>query len=125
MDYTAIGQRMKEKRTALACTQERFAEKIGITPGSYRRIEAGTKGASVETLVKIAKHLNATVDYLLFGTSPYEIMPGKSTKAQNYAIMESFSPLEDKIVSDLLQLMLQYWEELPISLFPHTQETKK
>ena len=48
-------------------TQEQFAELLGISPSSYTRIENTFQRPALDTLIKIAKRLEVSLDYLVFG----------------------------------------------------------
>lgn len=56
-DWREIGQKIKEARMAAEMSQTELAKKAGITNQFVCQIEAGKKGASVETLSKLAKVL--------------------------------------------------------------------
>ena len=68
MDYVAMGRRIRHLRTNLEMTQENVAKECGISTAYYGHIERGTRKASVETLVKIAKTLEASLDEIILGT---------------------------------------------------------
>ena len=65
MDYKALGERIKKQRLKLKLTQERLAEKVGISESFLGHIERGDRKLSLETLVGIGKELNISFDYLL------------------------------------------------------------
>lgn len=66
MNYTLLGKRIKEKRTAYSLTQEQLAEKVGISTNFLACIEIGKKHGSFETYVKIANILDVTIDSLIY-----------------------------------------------------------
>lgn len=55
----AMGERIREMRTAQGWTQEQIAEMAGITTSNLVRIEAGRYAVSLDILNKIAGALNA------------------------------------------------------------------
>ena len=65
MDYHALGQRIKEQRKRLGFTQSKVASCAGISIAFCGHIERGTRKASVETLLSIARVLETTPDDLL------------------------------------------------------------
>lgn len=69
MDFNKIGERIKNKRLELKLTQEKLAEKTGLTETYIGAIERATSKCSIETLVKISQSLDMNMDYLLFGTT--------------------------------------------------------
>ncbi|AQY37865.1 helix-turn-helix transcriptional regulator [Bacillus thuringiensis] len=65
----AIGKRVKEIRAELKLSQSQFAESIGVSKSLISLIELGRKKPSVETINKIAKKGNISVDYILGRTN--------------------------------------------------------
>lgn len=55
----AMGESIRELRTAQGWTQEQLAEIAGITTSNLGRIEAGRYAVSLDVLNKIAGALNA------------------------------------------------------------------
>ena len=68
--YEKIGKRIKETRRVKNMTQAKLAELADMADTSISRIETGTKKASLESLAKISCVLNASLDFLVFGTDP-------------------------------------------------------
>lgn len=66
LDYTSIGQRIKELRTAKGWTQAKLAEKSGIEPSNISHIERAATKLSLPTLVNIANALGATLDEIVY-----------------------------------------------------------
>jgi len=63
-----IGDRIKSKRMEIGLSQEELANKVGYSSrSSVNKIEAGTRQPQADDLVKFAKALDTTVDYLLNG----------------------------------------------------------
>ncbi len=60
-----LGDNLQEVRTQRGFTQERLAEKIGISTSFYANIERGVKGVSLYVLKQIADELEVSIDYLL------------------------------------------------------------
>lgn len=65
LDYTAIGTRIKERRTKKKWTQEMLASEVGISNPHMSNIERGKTKVSLGTLLDIANALDATLDELL------------------------------------------------------------
>ncbi len=65
MDYVRLGSKIREQRLKKGLTQEKLAEKCGISPSYIGIIERGDKKLSITTLVKIASVLDISTDYLL------------------------------------------------------------
>ena len=63
-DPNAIGNRIFTLRTNAKLTQEKLAERLGI---SYRDLERGSSNGSVKVLIDIAEYFHVSMDYLLLG----------------------------------------------------------
>jgi len=83
LDYTIIGERLKQARIDKKLTQEQLAEKIDISVAFLSRIERGT------SLVNL-KRLNQLCSIL--GVSEGEILNGVSQESHNY-LNKEFSNL--------------------------------
>jgi len=71
MDYHALGQQLRLHRKWLAYTQARVASMAGVSTSYYGHLERGTRKASVETLLALARALQTTPDTLLGIGSEY------------------------------------------------------
>lgn len=67
LDSIAIGERIKRLRNLQGYSREEFSEMINVSPRFVYDLELGNKGMSVDTLTRVSKSLNITIDYLLFG----------------------------------------------------------
>ncbi len=65
MDVAAIGKRVRILRKLADITQEQLAEKCGLSPSFIGHIEGGTRIPSLETICRLAKELNVSLDYLV------------------------------------------------------------
>lgn len=68
-----VGQNMKKYRDAHGLTQERFAEKAGISLSFCAAVETARKVPSAFTLRTMADKLGVTVDYFLYQGSVSDI----------------------------------------------------
>lgn len=62
-----MGQRIAARRKELGMTQEQLAERLGLSLQSISCIELGKKAVRPENLANLCKHLNVSVDYILYG----------------------------------------------------------
>ena len=60
-----LGDKVKKLRKELKITQSELAKNIGVSQSTIVMIEGNKQGASSETLMKLAKTLNTTAEYLL------------------------------------------------------------
>ena len=60
-----FSERLKKLRKESGYTQVQISENLNISQQSYLRYETGQGEPSLETLVKLAKLLDVSTDYLL------------------------------------------------------------
>ena len=65
MNFTLLGNRIRQERQSLRLTLEQLAEKIDKTGNYLGQIERGDRKLSLETLADIANALGTSIDYLL------------------------------------------------------------
>lgn len=63
--FVKMGQRIQYYRQKANLTQEKLAEKIGLTPNHLSRIEAGRHNPYFETIMLAAKELDVPIDAFL------------------------------------------------------------
>lgn len=66
-DSIRIGLRIQNRRKEKGLSQDQLSEQIGISLSFLGHIERGTRKASVETLARICKALDADMHYIVFG----------------------------------------------------------
>jgi len=66
---TAVGERIRSRRSELGMTQEELADKAKISKGFLSDVETGKRNISAENLLALAQHLNVSLDYLMKGDS--------------------------------------------------------
>jgi transcriptional regulator with XRE-family HTH domain len=62
-----MATRIKRRRESLGFTQERFCEIINLSASSYTKIENAFQKPALDTLIKIATHLDLSLDYIVYG----------------------------------------------------------
>lgn len=65
IDYGIIGKKIKEKRKDCALTQEKLAEKLGVSVGYISQLERGITRVNLDTLSNISTELNCDIVYFL------------------------------------------------------------
>ena len=70
MDYYAIGQRIRKIRKARGLSQEKLAEKVGISTTHMSHIETANTKMSLPTFSEIASALEVRTDELLYDNRP-------------------------------------------------------
>lgn len=61
----AFSENVRKARESEGLSQEKFAERIGVTQQMISKYENGTKLPSISTLTDIADVLDCSTDYLL------------------------------------------------------------
>ncbi|MCU5390537.1 helix-turn-helix domain-containing protein [Bacillus paranthracis] len=77
-----IGKRVKEIRAELKLSQSQFAESIGVSKSLISLIELGRKNPSVETINKIAKKGNVSIDYIIGRTDNRSSSKNETSKVK-------------------------------------------
>ncbi len=101
MSLHILGNRIRQERQKRGITQEQLAEMVDISTNFMSLIENG-RNMSVETLVKIAKALGVTIDYLL-----NDIMELKNDRITEQ-ILQNVSVLSDDEKIYFLNMIKQY-----------------
>lgn len=70
--YIEIGKRIRRQRIMQEMTQEELAERAEISPSFMGYIERGEKKPSLETIIKISKGLNLSIDFIIYGIEKCE-----------------------------------------------------
>ena len=86
MDYTRLGNRIREERLRLHLTQAQLAEDVDISDTYMGAIERGERSLTLDTLVRLVNRLGVTVDYLL----------ADSVSDSDANIMEQFKQIMDQ-----------------------------
>ena len=106
-----MGKRIEDLREERGITRERLAEISGISTKFLYEVESGKKGLSATTLLKIANALSCSCDYILLG-----IKIGDKSYGSEYfdtQLLKGFNEKQCKIISEILQLLLELNEEMP------------
>lgn len=62
-----IGRRIGDARRAKKYDSYMMADLLDMSPGNYRRLEAGSQLITTKTLYELGQILEVSVDYLLYG----------------------------------------------------------
>lgn len=69
IDYTAVGEKIREARLKARITQEVLAEKTDLSITHISAIENASTGVSLQALTDIASELHISIDFLVFGSA--------------------------------------------------------
>ena len=99
IDYTYIGQRIKQKRIEKGLTQEKLAELVGVGPSHMSHLESGKTVASLDVFIKLCNVLECSADELLCR----EVVVAKPM-LDNWLteLVADCDAVETKILSDIL-----------------------
>ena len=86
----------------LGLTREEFAELADISAGYYGQIEVGTSQMSIDTLIKLSKTSQLSMEYILLGE---EIQPDADLTAIE-ALLARCTPREVRLAEKVLRLFL-------------------
>lgn len=62
-----MGMRISGRRKELNLTQEKLAERMGVSLQTISCIELGKKAIRPENLANLCLHLNVSADYIMYG----------------------------------------------------------
>lgn len=111
MNLIEVGSRIRNCRKTMKLTQEELSEKVDVSAHYIYEIEKGLKTMSLYTLADIAKALNVSTDYLLFGDSGYCNTNSIQELSDRLFLITKNIPLSKReSVADILEVMIQYIE---------------
>ena len=100
MDYYKIGQKIRKIRKAHGLSQEKLAEKAGVSTTHMSHIETGNTKLSLSVFVDIANALEVRTDDLLDN-------PATATTSTSLdeiaAVLERCSAQEAKVITDVVK----------------------
>ena len=99
---TDIGKRVRKTREHYGFTRERLAEMANISPQFLVHIENGTKSMTANTIYNLARALNVSADYLLFGLEDTDLNRTLAMEA-----LVSLLPEDRMLAERVLQTVLQ------------------
>lgn len=100
MPYQELGKRIRQQRILAQMTQEKLAEKAGISLSFLGHIERGTRKASLDTLVKLCNALKVSPRVLLQDSLQDDLL------GDNAGISES----QKKLLREISNCIIEYGE---------------
>lgn len=95
----AIGSRIAARRKQLGWTQERAAEKTGLSHQFFACVERGIKNIRAESIIKISSAMGISADYIL---------TGKVTDIDRNNIIKMIEPLTPQQLHCLEEIIKNY-----------------
>lgn len=112
--FRSLGKRLKELRRQTGETQAEVARLIGTTVPAYSNYEIDKRKPEREILIKLAKHYNVTVDYLI-GETDITSLPGEGIdlppEIQRYFRGGKWEALDPNDKKKLIKLIKGFLEE--------------
>ena len=105
-EHSPFGRRVAELREKRGLTQEELAQKSGVSAAMISHFETGVRQrASAETLIKLARALTTSVDFLLGRTTEGTPVEGKVAVAFRRLAESSDSTIEAavRVVESLIE----------------------
>ena len=112
---SAVGDRIRERRTSLGWTQNELAEKARISSGFLSDVETGKRNVSADNLLSIAQALGVTLDFLMKG----DASKPKSGEVKIPASLVEFAKQERLSFPHLLMLL-----EMRLQIKAHRSNTQ-
>ncbi|UCF90512.1 MAG: helix-turn-helix transcriptional regulator [Desulfobacterales bacterium] len=88
----SFGEKLKQARKNLGWSQDDLGQKVGIHGRHVGKYENGRAMPNAETIIRIAKTLNVSIHYLLWGDFREDAIP--STTLQDRDLMRKFDAVE-------------------------------
>ena len=105
MDNREIGARIRLARRDAGLTQEKLAEKIGVSTVFVSQLESGSRAPGLETLVKLSQTLH--VSLLVLGGAP-----GGDAEACLAALVQGRSPRQRMLAVSLVRSLFAEMDRL-------------
>lgn len=105
MNYTRLGERIRQERKKLNLTQAGLAEYIDISNTYMGAIERGERSLTLDTLVRLVNRLGVSVDYLLADS----VSDNDDNIVEQFRQIIDNQPLERKQMAvDVIRTMFAY-----------------
>ena len=108
LDYSVIGQRIKQARLAKNLTQEDLAEKIDISVAFLSRVERGNSHINLKRLNQICGLLDVSEGYVLNGASSNSSHYLDKEFAE---LLKSCSPEKQKLIYNVSRAIAETEDE--------------
>lgn len=113
ISLSILGDKIKKLRKEMGMTQQELAKSINVSRSTIGMIEANKQGTSNETLLKLAKVLNTTVENLLSDTDDKKDIPKENKSYKEKEIDTIAAHLEDKnLTPKKVKLLKDYIDAL-------------
>ena len=91
LDYSEMGKRIRQRRVELGMTQERLAELSGLSTSFIGHIERMEKAPSVDTMVRVCRSLDMSLDYAILRRKERHTEKDDSLYRDLWELLEAYS----------------------------------
>jgi len=105
-----VGQRIRERRTALGLTQEQLAAALNISYQQVQKYETGSNRVSAGRLYEIAKNLDTSVSYFFQGaepSAPSEPLPHGGRNRTTIELVRNFDQIDDASIRQAVSSLVK------------------
>ena len=126
-----MGERVKELRTALGLSGEKFGEKIGVKRSAISDIERGRNNLSEQNILAICREFNVNEDWLRYGTG--EMFKDMSLDEEIISFIgeiqwDASSTFKKRFISAVAKLNDEEWkvlEKIIVDMASNIEENKR
>lgn len=106
-DFKPFSIAIKQARLKAGLTIEQLAESTGVTARYISAIENEGKRTSIKTLITIAKHLNISIDEIIYPYNPNK----NSTRRSIDAMLDKLDEKSIKLAEGILRTLIEINEK--------------
>lgn len=126
-----MGERVKELRTALGLSGEKFGEKIGVKRSAISDIERGRNNLSEQNILAICREFNVNEDWLRYGTG--EMFKDMTLDEEIISFIgdiqwDTSNTFKKRFISAISKLNEEEWnvlEKIIVDMASNIEENKK
>lgn len=97
-------ERIRELRTTLGMTMEKFGDKLGVTRTAISNIEAGNRKVTDQMRKLVSREFNINEEWLRYGTGPMKKIPRGGKLA---AYVSEITDGDDDFIQDLIEVYME------------------
>ncbi|MBQ9504175.1 MAG: helix-turn-helix transcriptional regulator [Lachnospiraceae bacterium] len=102
LNFQLIGEKIRERRTALNMKQDYLADKLNVNPSHISNIECGRAHPSLCILIRIANLLRCSVDYFIFNEYTYQ---KEASSSVDHAILSRLQYKDNATKEKILKII--------------------
>lgn len=108
IDKREIGQKIKELRLSRDLKQQELAERVGLSRATISNVESGTRGLSLESLHKVCKVFNVSIDYFDIEVESYDEAIDLTARLQRIFASDIVeTSVKDELYTSIMEMYLK------------------